>query len=272
MLRSSYGWPENTVRLLSCTTLENLPNPLLGGTGPRAKLTLQPASLRDALYRGGIAEETLEVSVDFDDEGKLVDDIYKVLIQGDATLLPQTQRWADHEDDYNGGVTVNRTERRAANLSVPSGNGTNQHPHFQWPSKSTYGNGNMRDVSALSDHRPSFGEDDTSFHSDPDREDQCLPEPRNDKQQYARAEQRTIVLKNLSERITHKDIVDIIRGGALLDIYLRANERTASVSFVEGAAAQNFMNYARRNDIYIHGKRVGREAVDGLRKMLTSRC
>ena len=115
----------------------------------------------------------------------------------------------------------------------------------------------MRDLSAIPIHRPSFGLDDTSLPSDPDRDDQGLPEPRNEKQQYARAEQRTLVLKNLSERVTHKNIVDIIRGGALLDIYLRANERTASVSFVEGTAAQNFMNYAKRNDIYIHGKRVG---------------
>lgn len=196
------------------------------------------------------------MSITFAEEVSCADYIYQVLIQGDATLPPRTQQWTDHEEDYNGGVAIGRTGRRAANLSVPTGNGTDQHPHFQWPSKNTSGNGNMRDLSALPHHRPSFAQDDTSFPSDPDRDDQCLPEPRNDKQQYARAEQRTIVLKNLSERITHKDIVDIIRGGALLDIYLRANERTASVSFVEGTAAQNFMNYAKRNDIYIHGKRV----------------
>ena len=119
----------------------------------------------------------------------------------------------------------------------------------------------MRDQPGLRNHRPSFGQDDTSFPSDPDRDDQCLPEPKNGKQQYARAEQRTLVLKNLSDRITHKDIVDVVRGGAVLDIYLRTNERTASVSFVEGTAAQNFMNYAKRNDIYIHGKRVSQQLV-----------
>jgi hypothetical protein len=42
----------------------------------------------------------------------------------------------------------------------------------------------------------------------------------------------------------------------LLDIYLRSAERTASVSFVDGSAAQEFLNHAKRRDIYIHGKRV----------------
>ena len=64
------------------------------------------------------------------------------------------------------------------------------------------------------------------------------------------------MIKNLSDRATHKDIVGIVRGGAVLDIYLRTNDRSASISFVEGVAAQAFMNYAKRNDIYIHGKRV----------------
>ena len=89
-----------------------------------------------------------------------------------------------------------------------------------------------------------------------EKDDQTLSAPKIQRQRYARDEQRTILLKNLSERATHKDLINIIRGGAVLDIFLRSNEKAASVSFVEGAAAQEFMAYARRNDIYIHGKRV----------------
>jgi hypothetical protein len=66
--------------------------------------------------------------------------------------------------------------------------------------------------------------------------------------------QRTILLTNLHERATHKDITGILRGGRLLDVYLR-NDRSAIVSFVEGAA--EFMNYVKRNDFYLHTKRVG---------------
>lgn len=83
-----------------------------------------------------------------------------------------------------------------------------------------------------------------------------MPIPTSEKQLYARNEQRTLLIKNLSDRVTHKDVVDVVRGGALLDVYLRSNDRSASVSFVEGAAAQAFLAYAKRNDIYIHGKRV----------------
>lgn len=66
-------------------------------------------------------------------------------------------------------------------------------------------------------------------------------------------DQRTILVSNLSDRTTHKDLVSFVRGGRLLDIFLR-NDRTATVSFVEGAA--EFLAYTKRNDIYLHTKRV----------------
>jgi hypothetical protein len=69
----------------------------------------------------------------------------------------------------------------------------------------------------------------------------------------AQHDQRTILFTNLHDNITHKDLTNIIRGGRLLDIYVR-NDRSATVSFVEGAA--EFMNYAKRNDFYLHNKRV----------------
>lgn len=80
----------------------------------------------------------------------------------------------------------------------------------------------------------------------------------NHQRQPSRNEQRTILLCNLSDRTGYKDIVNIIRGGAILSIYLRSNERTASVSFVHGTSAQDFFAYAKRNDIYIHDKRVSK--------------
>ncbi|KAJ4382104.1 hypothetical protein N0V86_002433 [Didymella sp. IMI 355093] len=55
------------------------------------------------------------------------------------------------------------------------------------------------------------------------------------------------------KRTTHKDIAGVVRGGRLLDIFLR-NDRSATVSFVEGAA--NFLSYIKRNDIYLHAKRL----------------
>ncbi|KAF9697226.1 hypothetical protein EKO04_005008 [Ascochyta lentis] len=66
-------------------------------------------------------------------------------------------------------------------------------------------------------------------------------------------DQRTILVTNLADRTTHKDLAGVIRGGRLLDMFIR-NDRAATVSFVEGAA--DFLAYVKRNDIYLHAKRL----------------
>jgi hypothetical protein len=95
----------------------------------------------------------------------------------------------------------------------------------------------------------SFGQPDSSIDTSPKDDDfQTSSNPR-----VPSHDQRTVLITNLSEHTTHKDLVSIVRGGRLLDIFLR-NDRTATISFVEGA--QEFLAYAKRNDIYLHTKRV----------------
>ena len=96
----------------------------------------------------------------------------------------------------------------------------------------------------------SFGQPDSSIDT-PTKEDdfQTSSNPR-----VPTHDQRTILITNLSDRVTHKDLVSVIRGGRLLDIFLR-NDRSATISFVEGA--HDFLAYAKRNDIYLQAKRVG---------------
>ncbi|PLN79716.1 hypothetical protein BDW42DRAFT_186549 [Aspergillus taichungensis] len=69
------------------------------------------------------------------------------------------------------------------------------------------------------------------------------------------ADQRTVLLRGLPDKVTHKDIVDVMRGGALLHIYLRAREHSASVSFVEEADAQEFLNHCKTYGLYVCGRR-----------------
>lgn len=69
-------------------------------------------------------------------------------------------------------------------------------------------------------------------------------------------DQRSIVLKNLSDRTTHQQVVNKVRGGPLLDVYLRSQDKSAIVSFIHGSSAQEFFAYLKRNDIYIHSRRV----------------
>lgn len=170
------------------------------------------------------------------------------------------ERLGDDSTDVTGGILISHPQSHTVRATAPFSARTATSPSPHWPPKSHMNNGYLKERSSNNGRQQSFSHDDSSFPSDIEREDQCQPIPTADRQHYARAEQRTIIIKNLSDRVTHKDIVDIIRGGAVLDIYLRSNDKTASVSFVEGTAAQAFMNYAKRNDIYIHGKRVSRSS------------
>lgn len=81
-------------------------------------------------------------------------------------------------------------------------------------------------------------------------------QPRRQRQQYDKFAKRTVLLANLPENTTHEDLTDAVRGGLLLDVYLRSNDRTASISFLEAAAAQEFYSYVKRHDLYIKGRRV----------------
>jgi hypothetical protein len=179
-----------------------------------------------------------------------------MLIRGDIGQTP-ADSFQDEDRDTGGGVNLFRRPSKASvTMSRPPGKDFDHYASPGWPSKHPVGPAQQRDRGGFYARHYSFGQEDGSFPSDPEKEEHPSPVAKTERQQYARSEQRTIVAKNLAERTTHKDIVEIVRGGVVLDIFLRANDRSASISFVEGAAAQNFMNHAKRNDIYIHGKRV----------------
>jgi hypothetical protein len=72
--------------------------------------------------------------------------------------------------------------------------------------------------------------------------------------------QHTVVIRGFPERSTYSDILKVVRGGALFQIFLKPRDRMASVSFVHPSAAQEFVNHVKRHDIYIQGKRVSQSA------------
>ncbi|KAI4275417.1 MAG: hypothetical protein LQ337_003249 [Flavoplaca oasis] len=113
-------------------------------------------------------------------------------------------------------------------------------------------------VSGLRHDRPSSWFDKSSFSTSHARKDGGVPlyTPKSEDQSDRKNDQRTVLLQNLPESVTHRDIVDIVRGGLLLDVYLRTQDRSASVSFVDGSAAQAFLSYAKRNGIYVRGRRL----------------
>jgi len=74
--------------------------------------------------------------------------------------------------------------------------------------------------------------------------------------QFQKNAKRSVNLGNLPENVTHGDIAAVVRGGMLLDLYVRDNDRSAVVSFLNEEDALNFFRNAKRNDLYIGGKRV----------------
>ncbi|KAH7313288.1 hypothetical protein B0I35DRAFT_434801 [Stachybotrys elegans] len=67
---------------------------------------------------------------------------------------------------------------------------------------------------------------------------------------------RTLQLTNLANGTTHQDVADAVRGGQVLDIYVRYRENMASISFYSGTDAQRFLSHAMQTGLYIKGKKV----------------
>jgi hypothetical protein len=73
---------------------------------------------------------------------------------------------------------------------------------------------------------------------------------------FAKNCQRTIVFRNLPNDTTHADIMPHVKGGLILDVFLRRHDHACSVSFLFEEDATAFYRYAKRRDIYIRGRRI----------------
>ena len=76
-------------------------------------------------------------------------------------------------------------------------------------------------------------------------------------------DRRSVILRGILERTTLKDLTDVIRGGQVLNLFIRPRARTAVVTFVEATAAETFFNYARHSYMFILGKRVSLQSPAG---------
>ena len=105
------------------------------------------------------------------------------------------------------------------------------------------------------DHELPEEDDDAVLHGN-DEKDEYDNSPKSEGSSAVPTGQRTVLLRSLPDRVTHYDITEAVRGGALLDIFLRAREHMASVSFIEESAAQEFLNHVRQHGFFVGGKRV----------------
>ncbi|ELQ44401.1 hypothetical protein OOU_Y34scaffold00088g41 [Pyricularia oryzae Y34] len=104
------------------------------------------------------------------------------------------------------------------------------------------------------------GQDGLSYSAEtPDDADihgQQLYPAHSEKPAYEKQCMRTIQLIGLPDGTNHADITGVVRGGLLLDIFVRAHDRSATVSFLNSADARAFFEHCRRHDLYIRQKRI----------------
>ncbi|KAI9850797.1 MAG: hypothetical protein M1838_005052 [Thelocarpon superellum] len=201
--------------------------------------------LRAALFRGGIQAQTLEILISGDAEVHDGDRGLSGVEKADASSMPF----------LNGGPPLAALPRPASSLTDSTERTFGPHAsatgnflgtrtwdsHFRMEVTQT-DSASCESVNSLDKVTRS-----TTANGTPNAKNPVLP---------GHSERRTVVLTNLADRTTHKDIASVVRGGLLLDIFLRTHDRSANVSFVHGEAAQAFINHAKRNDTYLHGRRV----------------
>lgn len=68
---------------------------------------------------------------------------------------------------------------------------------------------------------------------------------------------RTLFFTRLPEKATYASFLEVVRGGAVVDAWMKPSDRCASVSFLQPQSAEAFYRYAKKNDLYVDGRRVG---------------
>ncbi|CAO2647855.1 Nn.00g087770.m01.CDS01 [Neocucurbitaria sp. VM-36] len=180
--------------------------------------------LKNTLFRGGLTTETLET-----------------LLEGERGVDDEPSQY-----DYRSGDTFSKPDMTSLSMGVLSHSETSPVSDDTAIGSGLQPTGRPRTLQ----RNVNYGEPASSIDTPPKDGEE---DGHTTTQRVPIHDQRTVLVTNLSERTTHKDLAGIVRGGRLLDIFLR-NDRTASISFVEGAA--DFLTHAKRNDVYLHTKRL----------------
>ncbi|OAR01802.1 hypothetical protein LLEC1_00678 [Akanthomyces lecanii] len=70
---------------------------------------------------------------------------------------------------------------------------------------------------------------------------------------YEQNARRTLQLSDLPPNTSRTDVVALVRGGPVVDIYFNFREQRVSVSFVHGDHARKYYDYAQATGLYIRG-------------------
>lgn len=194
----------------------------------RCQIDLLLALLKSALFRGGLTTDTLN-----------------------TLLASVSEASVDEAAQYNHSPEVPLMEPKSVPVTMIA---LRRHRDLPKSDDSETGSEQL-DLPQPRLLRRAYGHERAESYADDvsDDEQYSHKQEHGARQKVRVHDQRTVLISNLAECTTHRDIAEVVRGGRLLDIFLR-NDRSAAVSFVEGAA--DFLNYVKRNDIYLHAKRV----------------
>ncbi|KAH7243260.1 uncharacterized protein BKA55DRAFT_87770 [Fusarium redolens] len=73
---------------------------------------------------------------------------------------------------------------------------------------------------------------------------------------FERSAQRSVLLLNVPNGVTHGDVAAVIRGGPVLEIFLRSKDNSATVSFVHEADACAFIENCRTTGLYVKDRKI----------------
>ncbi|GIZ38525.1 hypothetical protein CKM354_000194100 [Cercospora kikuchii] len=212
-------------------------------------------ALKSALYSGGITPDTLCLLI----AGSMPPEEQKI-----DTFGPEA--WADEFDDglptrlHPEPPTLNR---HASYSSAPWKSGASA-PFHSDSAIGGFHNGARQHFSAskqppfnnvsASQRHASYGGPAFSI-VDGTEADSFMDEGNDIEETPAGPEQplRTLYFTGFGTRTTYRDLLSVIKGGKLLTVSMRS-EKSATVTFLD--AASDYLAWVKRNDIYLHGKRV----------------
>ena len=208
--------------------------------------------LKDALFQGGITDETLDLLISSAHQDNLRKD------SGIDAINPWNQ---DFPDQMNGAPASShfnittpfqgmpwRSNAQAPTFNLAPGSG----PFRNGSSQPGQGHLRVPNLQRQVSYGISSVPEDTAFADDADfDESHCFQS--DFPGVPTTSEKRTLYFNGLSDRTSYRDLLSVVKGGKILSVNMR-NERAATVTFLDGAA--DFLIWAKRNDIYLHAKRV----------------
>jgi len=199
------------------------------------KLRCEYENLKQSLLAGGVPPEALAILASYDD-------VYPT--------QPQAGTWQDGDSDQVTSTIVlkdSHDDDLKRTFHAPTLTAVVAKP-FVYDHARELAVDNT-DQHELEDELAYVEDPVTELHNNvPWHAQQQQPQRREPRQDHA------LLFSSLPEDIKHKDLTSIIKGGRLIQIWLREKERSADVTFAEGAAA--FLAYSKRSPFYIRGKRV----------------